>query len=171
MLYHYHHHHRRSILAVHTTHCRSLSYAHRHVWCYTIVAYIYCACFSGLLVRERSALATIIVSRRVVMWFCLSFCLSAVSLKCFFSGSSYRNWTKFYHNVPLCGASIRSSRRADPGLMSEPNRLPACFLWYFFPPDFQDEYKHPETANVRPITSINFVGHITCESYFWSGRI
>jgi len=45
--------------------------------------------YCDLLVRERSALATIIADRRVVMWFCLSFCLSEVSLKCIFSGNSF----------------------------------------------------------------------------------
>jgi len=44
-----------------------------------------------LLVRERSALATLRVTRRrVCLWFCGSVVLSAFS-KCFFSGSSCRN--------------------------------------------------------------------------------
>jgi len=44
----------------------------------------------GLLVRERSALATIIVSRRVAMWFCLSFCPQLVLL--FRSAEFHKTW-------------------------------------------------------------------------------
>ena len=43
-----------------------------------------------------------------------------ISLKCFLSGNSRQNWTILEHNVPLRGASIRSSGSGivDPGLMT-----------------------------------------------------
>ena len=64
---------------------------HRHTYVYVITHHT-CGQLNVtyLLVRERLALATIIVSRMI-----LAFCLSAVSLKCIFSGNSCRNWMKF----------------------------------------------------------------------------
>ena len=52
----------------------------------------------------------------------LSFCLSAVSLKCIFAGNSCWKWMKFQHNVFLYGVFIWSSRVVDPDLITSLQR-------------------------------------------------
>jgi len=64
----------------------------------------------GLMFRELY----IIVSRRVCLWVCCSVCLSAVFLK----NAPCLAVLEAEHNVLLCGLSERSSRIAEPDLMT-----------------------------------------------------
>ena len=72
-----------------------------------------------LLVCEHSALATIIVSQHVVMWFCLSFCLQLVLV---FQSTDFQE-TWYVESMRQCkGKGLYMTRWRHNGVMS----------WFFF---------------------------------------
>jgi len=85
------------------------------------------------------------------------------SLKCFFSGNSRQNWTILEHNVPLYGASIRSSRIVNPGLTTSLITYTHCRN--FGAKYLGNEARQRDSFNVQPIGTCLWAINCACSRW------